>query len=349
VVTAVALAAAAAVGCTDDTTWLESRAGHDPVPPVQVEGAVEEAPASADTTGDVPGQVVEEPPTEAPSAELRTPAAFEDTAAALGSYVDAISSGDVDTALALRCDDAQPAEDELELFALQAGQLVGELAPLEVEFIEPAQSQGVDVARFTLRGHDGWLEVRGTQGPDGGVQLCGFRPTASYLVKGALVPPPDLGAPAATPEALLPTEVIGLEPVEAGQDEQPADPESALSGADERWASVWADATYGGLRVDAARFPDAAQAATAAERVLERRVLDGVSTFDTGVATSTGVRALAMAWLWVQPPTVGPYRDTTVLRFGDTVVVVGASGMDPERQLDLVRSTAGQVIALAQG
>ena len=348
-VCAVVLASWMVAGCTDDTAWLESRAGHDPAPPAQVEGAVEEA----DEAPDLPAASAGDQPDEQPE-EPAAPAPFEDAAAALGSYVAAISSGELDTALALRCDDAQPSAEGLERFALEAGQLVGELGPLEVQYVEPAVSQGVDVVRFTLRGHDGWLEVHATMAPEGAVQLCGFRPTASYLVEGALVAAPDLGTTAATPEALLPAEVAGLEqlgsePVESEQMESMSDPESALRGSDERWSASWADPTYGGLRVDVARFSDADLAAAAAERLLAERALDGVSTFDAGLGTSTGVRALAMAWLWVQPPSVAPYLDSTVLRFGDTVVVVGASGMDPERQLALVRDASARVIALAQG
>ena len=339
---AVVLVACVIAGCTDDTAWLESRAAHEPAPAAQVEGAVEEAESPAAPMADPPAEGAAELP-----AEPATPAPFQDVAAALGSYVAAIGSGDIDAALALRCDDAQPEAEDRELFALQAGQLVGELGPLEVEHVEAAMVEGVDVVRFTLRGHEGWLEVHGTRSPDGEVQLCGSRPTASYLVDGALVAAPDLGPTAAAPQALVPAEVSGLDQIESEQVEQLSDPDGALRGFDDMWSAAWADPTYGGLRVDVARFADPEQAAGAAERVLADRALDGVSTFDTGLAASTGVRALAMAWLWVQPPTVAPYLDSTVLRFDDTVVVVEASGMVPERQLELVRAVSAQVIALA--
>ena len=67
---------------------------------------------------------------------------------------------------------------------------------------------------------------------------------------------------------------------------------------------------------------------TAARRWMARVDQAAVETFDVpDVPGAQGVRFLAFEWLWMQPPTMGPYVDEVSLVFGDTYVTVAVGGV----------------------
>jgi hypothetical protein len=241
---------------------------------------------------------------------------------ALERYVEAINRGDASSAMDLRCADAKVPDDLVEAFERDAAALIDAIGALRIESVEPAPELApVDgLMRYTLDGHEGALTIA-ENGEDG---FCFWRPAASYDLQRQLDAPIDLGEAGVPPVQLLPTSVgDGYEPVPT-----PTGGDSSSS-APEEVSRSWQPPSFGGVTVTAGTYPDAEAALADAALFLDEAAADGVAAVDL-VATPEvrAVRSLGYAWLWVQPPSVGPFIDRAVMPFGRVLVTVQVSGPD---------------------
>jgi hypothetical protein len=275
------------------------------------------ASAGACTDSQTAGEPASTQAGQAPAAE--TPSATE---VALERYVEAINRGDTAAAMDLRCADAMVPEDQVEAFERDAATLIDAIGELRIAAVEPASELApVDaLLQYTFEGHEGALTIA-EDGEDG---FCFWRPAASYELQRQLDPPIDLGDTAVPAEQLLPTAVgDGYELVPT-----PTDGDSS-SGATEQVSRSWQTSSFGGVTVTAGTYPDAEAALADAARILDEAAADGVAAVDLAATPEVrAVRSLGYAWLWVQPPSAGPYIDLAVMPFGRVLVTVQVSGPD---------------------
>ena len=241
---------------------------------------------------------------------------------ALERYVEAINSGDISAAVGLRCADATVPGDQVEAFERDAAALIDAVGPLRIQSVERAPELApVDgLIRYTFEGHEGALTIA----EDGADGFCFWRPAASYDLQRQLDPPMDFGEAGVPAEQLLPTSVgegFELVPTPAGR--------GPGEGAAEQVSRSWQPSSFGGVTVTAGTYPDAEAALADAALILEQAAADGVAAVDL-VATPEvrAVRSIGYAWLWVQPPSVGPFIDRAVMPFGRVLVTVQVSGPD---------------------
>jgi hypothetical protein len=257
-------------------------------------------------------QAGQTPATEVPSA----------AEAALERYVEAINRGDTSSAMDLRCADATVPDDQVETFERDAAALIDAVGPLRIASVEPVPELApVDgLMRYTFEGHEGALTIA-EDGEDG---FCFWRPAASYDLQRQLDPPIDPGETAVPAEQLLPTSVgdgYELVPTPAGGD--------SSSSAPEQVSRSWQPSSFGGVTVTAGTYPDVEAALADAALLLDETAAAGVAEVElVGTPEVRAVRSLGYAWLWVQPPSVGPFIDRAVMPFGRVLVTVQVSGPD---------------------
>jgi hypothetical protein len=258
----------------------------------------------------------------------------------LEGYVSAMTAGDVGAAMERRCAESRISPSEREEFEHQLQGLIedeGELGLARVEIGDtrpPVVPSLRDRHAVLLRY---WLTFDGAEvseplhaivaDEDGQRRLCSNTP-AVYLemsreLRNGVT---DLGAPTAeTLVALMPTEegpdvrLVRDEAIAASTQSGP------LAGASESWIRMWQH-DDGGATVAAYRYASPADALRSADEWLAGRDVGAIDVFDIpDVPGARGVRLLAKAWLWVQPPTVGPCIDEITMLFGDTVVIAGVN------------------------
>lgn len=247
---------------------------------------------------------------------------MDQAAVLLERYVDAINRGDVAAAMALRCPDARISDALVERFAGDAAALIEQVGPLQVASVRPAPELApIDgLLQYSFEGHEGALTVA-DDGEDG---FCFWRPAESFALQRALDPPVDLGESAVPAEQLLPTSVgDGLEvaPTPLGGD--------SSSTAPEQVSRSWQAPSFGGVTVTVGTHRNAAGALDDAALLLDEAIADGVAAVELPATPEIrAVRMVGYGWLWVQPPSVGPYIDRAVMPFGRLLVTVQVSGLD---------------------
>lgn len=259
--------------------------------------------------------------------------------AELERYVEAINRGDVATAMGLRCAGARVDDDQLEAFERDAAALIAATGPLRITAVEPATDLApVDgLLRYSFKGHDGELTI--ADGEDG---WCLWRPAASFELQRLLAAPIDLGDAAVPPEELLPISVSD------GYSPAPTPRDGDRSTVDEISRS-WQASSFGGVTVNAATYPDADAALEDAARSMDRAVADGVAAVEIEAAPDVrAVRSLGYAWLWVQPPSSGPYIDLAVLPFGRVLVTVRVSGLEAATVDAQLRTITTEIVERAR-
>lgn len=259
--------------------------------------------------------------------------------AELERYVEAINRGDVATAMRLRCAGARVDDGQLEAFERDAAALIAATGPLRITAVEPAADLApVDgLLRYSFEGHDGALTIAG--GEDG---WCFWRPAASFELQRRITAPIDLGEAAVPPEELLPVSVgdgYSLAPTPRDGDPPTVDEISRS----------WQASSFGGVTVNVATHPDAGAALEEAARLMDRAVADGVAAVEIETAPDVrAVRSLGYAWLWVQPPSSGPYIDLSVVPFGRVLVTVRVSGLEADTVDEQLRTITTEIVERAR-
>jgi hypothetical protein len=264
---------------------------------------------------------------------------YDQSAALLREYVEAISVGDVDAAIALRCRAARPAAELMEEFA-------GELQRLEqmIGLIDGVETRPVSSALAPLEVlpdpvHVGYrIVVDGdvtdemvtvTVVEDGERRLCGHATAVSQTwaepLSSQFAPQPATSAdlvdlmPDAGPPGLVLYEDRYV-PVDRVSEPRP--------GLVAYWARTWRRGSGGGARasVEAYRFDTEEHAVEAAHSLLGQTWADGVAMFSVpGVPGAVGFRVMGWSWLYVQPPNLGEMFDSVTVVYGTTVVEIKLS------------------------
>ena len=281
------------------------------------------------------------------------------------AYVEAMSDGDIDAAMDLRCEvgrivagDREAFEGDLRRFTEAAGRVgVGRIEVTDEDpDVEPSL-EGRDAVELTY-----WPTFDGDEVDEplvavvvdeaGERRICAVTTTELARMQATLGDGlADLGP--ARPDTLA-----ALMPSSPGPDHRlntdggmdPATLPEPLDGAVDGWSRIWQHETYGGVTVSAMRFPSGEDAMTAAQRWMARVDQPAVETFDIpDLPGARGVRFLAFEWLWIQPPTMGPYADEVSLVFGDTYVTVAIGGVPTGAAHDSAMTHAQEVARLAEG
>ncbi len=281
------------------------------------------------------------------------------------AYAEAMSDGDIDAAMDLRCeagriaaDDRAAFEDDLRRFTDAVGRVgVGRVEVTDEDPDVEPRLEDRDAVELTY-----WLTFDGDEvdeplvaivvDEDRERRICAVTTTELARLQATLGNGlADLGpARTDTLAALMPSSSgPGYRLSTDGRMDLATLPVS-LDDAVDGWARTWEHETYGGVTVSAMRFPSGEDAMTAARRRMAEIDQPAVETFDVpGLPGAQGVRVLALEWLWMQPPTVGPYVDEVSLVFGDTYVTVAIGGVPTGAGHDDVVTHAQAVARLASG
>ena len=280
------------------------------------------------------------------------------------SYVEAMNDGDIDLAMELRCRAGRPSPDERELFEADLQRLLdttGELGVgrIEVSDTDPrveASLQGRHAVELTY-----WMTTDGEEvddpllgivvDEDGKRRICTFTTGAFPLMDAELGDElADVGQPSTG-------DLADLLPSTPGPDYHTVMDErmdlstlsDELDAATEGWARSWQEETYGGVTVSALRFAGAGDALDAGRAWMARVDAPAVEIFDVpDVPGASGVRFLGYEWLWLQPPTSGPYVDEVSMVLGDTYVTIGVGAVPTGEGHDIAVAQAQEVARRAR-
>jgi outer membrane murein-binding lipoprotein Lpp len=264
---------------------------------------------------------------------------YDQSAALVREYVDAISAGDVDAAIALRCRAARPAAELMEEFAGELRRLEQMIGLIDGVETRPVRSPLVPLEALPDPVHVGYrIVVDGdvtdemvtvTVVEDGERRLCGHATAVSQTwaqpLASQFVPQPATSAdlvdlmPDAGPPGLALHEDREV-PVDQVSERRP--------GLVAYWIRTWRRGSGSGARasVQAFRFDTEEHAIDAAHSLLGQARADGVAMFSVpGVPGGVGFRVIGWSWLYVQPPNLGPMFDSVTVVYGTTVVVIKVS------------------------
>ncbi len=260
------------------------------------------------------------------------------------AYVEAISDDDIDAAMDLRCEVSRIVADEREAFEgglRRFTEGVGRVGVGRIEVtdedpdVEPSL-EGRDAVELTY-----WLTFDGDEvdeplvaivvDEDGERRICAGATSKLARMQATLGDGlADLGPVRLdTLAALMPSSPGPDYRLNTDGRMDLATLRDALDdNAVDGWSRTWQHETYGGVTVSATRFPSGEDGMSAAQRWMTRGDQYAVETFDVpDLPGAQGVRVLALGFLWVQPPTMGPYVDEVSLVFGDTYVTVAIGGV----------------------
>jgi hypothetical protein len=262
---------------------------------------------------------------------------YDEAAAVVSEYVDAIGAGDVDAAMALRCRAARPAANLMNPFADQLRRLEQEIGPIEGVETRPVSSSPLEPLdalpdpvhvgyRIVVDGNLADEMITVTVVEDGQRRLCGHATAVSQTwaetVPSQLTPQPATSADLVD---LMPdTGPAGMAQLE--DQEVPVDKVFApRPGLLASWTRSWQRGSDGEAqaRVDAYRFDTEDHAFDAAHSLLGPKSADGVATFSVpGLPGAVGLRVMGWSWLLVQPPNLGPMFDSVTVIYGTAVVEI---------------------------
>jgi outer membrane murein-binding lipoprotein Lpp len=264
---------------------------------------------------------------------------YDQSAALVREYVEAISAGDVDAAIALRCRAARPAAKLTEEFAGELQRLEQMIGSIDGVETRPVSSPLVPLEAVPDPIHVGYrVVVDGdvtdemvtvTVVEDGERRLCGHATAVSQTwaesLSSQFAPQPATSAdlvdlmPDAAPPGLVLYEDREV-PVDQLSEPRP--------GLVKYWIRTWRRGSGGGARasVEAYRFDTEQHAIDTAHSLLGQTRADGVAMFSVpDVPGGVGFRVMGWSWLYVQPPNLGPMFDSVTVVYGTTVVVIKVS------------------------
>jgi hypothetical protein len=276
--------------------------------------------------------------------------------AALTRYFDAMIAGDFDRAMDQRCETARVKEAERAAFLDQSARLKEAVGPLTITSVGPANPSsdlrslsGADAMvieyRIAVRGVASEELLGAVVTEDGTPRFCGFTTRQAEALHSLRDQVGDLG-----PMNHAPQELIPLTPGPDYRVVDDSDGTAPRPGVQSSWTRAWQFREYGGARVTAWRYDTVEQAAGRAAELVEQAASDGVEHFEVaGLAAAVGVRHLGYAWLWVQPPSEGPFIDQVVIRFGETVVSVSVANLPTGSTHDTALALVADVSRRAAG
>jgi hypothetical protein len=264
---------------------------------------------------------------------------YDQAAAVVTEYVEAIRAGDVDAAVALRCRAARPAAELMDEFAGELRRLergIGSIDGVEtrqvISALEPMETLPGKVHvgyRIVVEGNVTGEMVAVTVVEDGKRRLCGHATAVSQdwaeALESRFTPQPATSAdlvdlmPDAGPHGMVQYDDHEV-PVE-----QLSEPRPGLIAS---WIRTWRRDSGSGPRasVEAHRFDTEEHAIDAARSLVGQHRADGVAMFSVmGVPGAVGFRVMGWSWLYVQPPNLGPTLDAVTVVYGTTVVVIKVS------------------------
>lgn len=269
----------------------------------------------------------------------------------IDAYVDALNRGNVEAALRLRCEEAQIKDPTSEvLFTGQVDRLVNTVGPVEVVRVDLNPSSGLEPLGDGEHARAVNVELAGRGQPaseqlemvvleqDHGLRLCGVTTASASGLHSDEPVVPDLGPSGRTPEQLMPSDP-GAGDFEQVFDGPPPEPPPSASAS---WSRSWQEGGFGGININASRFNSSREARGFAEQQRDTTLSDTTDVFTAG--GGLGLRSLAYAWVWFQPPGVGDHIDQAILLFDDVVVTIKvtvAGSGDHQRVQDLAVAVSG--------
>ncbi len=276
----------------------------------------------------------------------------------LTRYVAAVAAGNFEPAMSQRCTAARLNEGEKAPFLSQAARLADAVGPISVASVRkadpPTGLRPVDSLpnpleisyQLSARGSPiaGELHTVVVQ-EDGSPRLCGVSTEtmreehAPFSRTGG-----DLGfTTRGLQEMIPPTPGAGYRQVEDGAGTL------TKPGLQASWSRAWQFENYGGARVTVEKYETTEQAANSASELLYKDAGDGIEAFEVpGLAEAVGVRYLGFAWLWVQPPTKGPFLDRVVMRLGDRVVSASVANLPTGSSHEVAARLATDIVRAAR-
>lgn len=259
--------------------------------------------------------------------------------AVVTSYVNALASGDSESANAMRCTAGRLADDAVgaldPAIAALARATGGQLVLGDVQLVDPVTLADLNGAKpeaqvaFALQtpaGPTSMIAVAVVR-ENGTLVLCGEMqegaPAVQQQLAGATFPP-FIGR-LDTLESAIPTEIAGG----ARQvDDRRLTELTGVQGATDGWTRAWSLPDGTGVRITAYRTGGTDEATLVARASLAASGLDAVEFLGDLRGGFVGVSEVQDAWTWVHPASVGNRNQRAAAVVGDIAAVVEVTGVD---------------------
>ncbi len=283
--------------------------------------------------------------------ESSTTAATREIPPVVNRYIEALDSGDIAAANAMRCEKGRVPDSvidrfrtEVDLVRTAAG---GHLVIGTLKLIDPVTLGSLYGSRPDAQVAFSLLDPAGESSlvavaviTEGGQQrLCGNMQEGSPGVQAAIAASTIVwneGTVGSLATA-LPTELL---PGSTQVDDAAVGDVSQIPGALDSWSRAWSTADAGGLRVTLFRMGSSDAALTLAKQILQTPGLDTAEQITNLPKGYQGVSVVTSAWTWVQPASLGLRTDRAAGVVGDVAVVVELTG----EQAGSDHSTLAQVV-----
>lgn len=258
------------------------------------------------------------------------------------SYVAAINDRDFAEFNRLRCSSSQTDPRTADLFRDQIGRLLDHGALSVSRITVPSEHPSYD--RIEELGEDAvvaevWFAFDGVEAEplynfigteNGERRLCGWAdPKAAQRLDSVKELVVDLGPTTASVDQLLAvTPPTGYNAV-AG-DSIPGADDPDPPGLTQHGATHLSNGDYGGITIAVAKFDTAAHAHERAEVRATEAIASSASLEPLDEPLGTYAVFIApYSWSYVQPSSIGPYLEQTILVYGDTVIYVSQTEIEP--------------------
>lgn len=277
--------------------------------------------------------------------------------AVLTRYVEALNSGNVGEAMAVRCEAARIKAESMTIFAEQAKSLLAALGPITLDSVRKADppsglrpvafvAERTELSyRVVVKGAPSRRDLRTVVIREKGEpRLCGFATGAAKQLHDELPDQlEDTGATAKDLVELMPENLGAAYRQTVDAAGTPTRPDMTRS-----WTRGW-EAGDVVVSVTAAKYTVTPSASRDAAALAKAVASDGVEQFRvSGAPKALGVRYLGYAWLWLQPPAQAPFIDQIVIRFGDKVVITTVANAPGGTHAEINR-VVGDIVKRARG
>ncbi len=275
--------------------------------------------------------------TVASTVESSTTAATREIPPVVNLYVEALDSGDIAAANAMRCEKGRVPDSVIDRFRTEVDLLRtaagGHLTTGTLKLIDPVTLGSLYGTRPDAQVAFSLLDPAGESSlvavaviTEGGQQrLCGSMQEGSPGVQADIAASTIVWneGPVGSLATALPAELL---PGSTQVDDAPVGDLSQIPGALDSWSRAWSTPDAGGLRVTLFRMGSSDAALTLAKQILQTPGLDTAEQI-TGLPKGyQGVSVATSAWTWVQPASLGLRTDRAAGVVGDVAVVVELTG-----------------------